>query len=111
MSKGSQVTPVRIPAALREQIILAIAKSNLRRRDMPRSLSDWIRDACREKLAHLERSRKKPKKDGKQAQHQPAGHPDIAFNDEVENQPKVNQHENIPPMSDLRPEVSDGSKG
>lgn len=90
MSKGSKVTPIRIDASLREQIILAIAKSNLRRRDMPRSLSDWIRDACREKLAHLKRSNKKGKKDGKQGHHETACQTDVAFPQSVNDQPEVN---------------------
>ena len=65
MSRGTRITPLRIPPAMLERIDQALAKSNRVRGDQPYNRTSWIMHAIAEKLAKLERSRRatrKPKK-------------------------------------------------
>lgn len=59
MSKGSKVVPIRIPDELRKEIELFMMERNEYSREAPLSLSEWIRKACEEKIAHLKRGRTK----------------------------------------------------
>lgn len=61
MSKGSQVIPVRIPKELLTEIEQAIQSANLTTGLEPYTVSSWIRKCVAEKLAHLKRSRRRPR--------------------------------------------------
>lgn len=58
MSKGTKITGVRIPAELREEMKLTIARANVFKVDEPWNQTDFILAAIREKIAKMERSRK-----------------------------------------------------
>lgn len=58
MAKGNQVIPVRINPEILALINEAIASRNERTSDIPFTLSQWIRAAIMEKLAHLQRSKR-----------------------------------------------------
>lgn len=60
MSKGSKIIPVRIPDELLTDLENAVKSANSTRREMPYTVSAWIRKCVEEKLAHLKRSRKRP---------------------------------------------------
>ena len=59
MSKGSTIVPVRFPQDLLTEIENAILTSAQSRFLEPYNTSEWIRKACKEKLAHLKRARKR----------------------------------------------------
>ena len=62
MSRGSPVTPVRLPQELIDRIVAAYKRANLTRKEEPYTLSSFIRHAIEEKLAKMERGRSKKKK-------------------------------------------------
>lgn len=57
MSKGSPITLVRLPTDLIAEIELTIARRNVHTRREPWDTSKFIRDAIREKIRKMERSR------------------------------------------------------
>jgi len=59
MSKGSKITPVRIPPLLLAAIHEAIRSANKTRKAEPYTMSSWILTAIDEKLNHNLRSRSK----------------------------------------------------
>lgn len=59
MSKGTPVVPVRIAPELIREIEDTIARRNFWSREIPWSVSDFIRIACKEKIRKMERCRKK----------------------------------------------------
>ena len=59
MTEGNPKVIVRVPEALRRQILAVIARRNARSRDEPWDLSAFVRTAIRDKLHHMERSRRK----------------------------------------------------
>lgn len=61
MAKGNTVVPVRIPDWLLTEMDTYIIKSWATRPDQPLLRSSFIRKAIQEKLAHLQRSRRKKK--------------------------------------------------
>jgi hypothetical protein len=63
MSRGSQILRLRVPPVLFERLKQTIESNNQRKVGSPWTLSDWIRDAIWEKLAH--QSRGKMKKHGR----------------------------------------------
>lgn len=58
MSKGSPIIPVRMKQELLDRIQAARASANARRKGPELGLTEWIKQACEEKLAHLARSNK-----------------------------------------------------
>jgi hypothetical protein len=62
MSKGSRIVGIRVEADLEAAIETAIASANYHSRIEPHTLSSWIKAAIREKLAHIQRSKRKGKK-------------------------------------------------
>jgi hypothetical protein len=64
-SKGSPIKPIRFSESLLEEIMGALKSANRSRQQEEYDFSEWVRQACREKLGHLARS-KKPRraKDG-----------------------------------------------
>ena len=65
MSKGSPVTPLRIPQDLLDLVRIQIDQSECYRRGEPWTLSSFIRAAILEKLAKMKRSRKPRRKKGR----------------------------------------------
>jgi len=61
-SKGSQIVPVRFEAELLSLMKRTIEQRNAVSPNEPWTMSDFIRAAVQEKLAHMERSRKRPKR-------------------------------------------------
>jgi hypothetical protein len=61
MSKGSRIVPVRMPPYLYAKLLECIERANRGRKYAPYSVGEWIRQACREKVDHLQRSKRKPK--------------------------------------------------
>lgn len=59
MSAGNPIRPVRFTPTLIDQIEVAINRRNLNAYEAEWSFSDFVRVACKEKLAHMERSRKR----------------------------------------------------
>jgi hypothetical protein len=57
MTKGNPKLIVRVPGQLIDEMRLAIAQRNRRTRDEPWVMSDFVRVAIRDKLAHIKRSR------------------------------------------------------
>lgn len=64
MSKGNPIIPVRVEPLMLALVEEAITAANERRREAEYTVSEWIRQAIREKLAHLRRSKNRPKKWG-----------------------------------------------
>ncbi len=62
MSKGSQIAHVRLSKELFISIEQALRSANRTRIHAPYTQSEWVRQAIREKLNHLSRSRKKRSK-------------------------------------------------
>ena len=62
MSKGSQIVPVRLKKAMFDEVYDEILLHNERSRHAMWSMSDFIRQAIADKLAHIKRGRKKAKK-------------------------------------------------
>lgn len=58
MSLGTKIVPVRVPPGLLEQIDQAVSASQDLRFEGGHTRSSWIIHAIRQKLAHMERSRK-----------------------------------------------------
>lgn len=58
MTVGNPKLVVRVTEGVLEQIHAAIRKRNSRSRDEPWDVSAFVRTAIRDKLAHLERSRR-----------------------------------------------------
>lgn len=63
MSKGNPKVVVRFRQEVLDRIEAAIQSANYNRKDEPYDVSAWIRKAVDDKLAHLERSKRKPKGD------------------------------------------------
>lgn len=59
MSLGTPITCLRIPAELDAKIMAALDGANVNRVEEPYNKTTWILAAIREKLSHLERSRRK----------------------------------------------------
>jgi len=59
MSKGSNIVNVRIEDGLYERMAEEVHTHNERSADAQWSLSDWIRKAIMEKIAHADRGRQK----------------------------------------------------
>jgi hypothetical protein len=57
MSRGTRITPLRLPPDLLAQIDLAIASNNVYRVAQDYNRTSWIVQAIKERLAKLERSR------------------------------------------------------
>jgi len=66
MSKGNPRIVFRISKTELSEIEAAIASANCFRMQEEYSVSEWIRQAIREKLCHLRRARQRPKATGKQ---------------------------------------------
>lgn len=62
MSKGSTIVPVRIPSDLLRQVEETYLGRNLFAPKNPWTLSDFVRVALKEKIAKMQRSRKKRRK-------------------------------------------------
>jgi hypothetical protein len=62
MSKGTPVQTVRISPGTLVLVQDAVARRNANTADEPWTVSDFIRQAVFDKLAHMERSRKRRKK-------------------------------------------------
>lgn len=58
MSKGNPKVVLRLTPELLAQVHSAIERNNLTRTDEPYDVSEWIRQAIRERLDKQERSRK-----------------------------------------------------
>lgn len=58
MAKGTPVVPVRISDEMMMEVEEAIRSRNAVAFDAPWTVSDFIRKAIREKLSHMERSRR-----------------------------------------------------
>lgn len=58
MSKGSTLYPVRMPKELEEKVFQAIEDRNKLTTVEPWTFSEFVRSAIREKLNHMQRSRK-----------------------------------------------------
>lgn len=58
MSRGTPITPLRLPRDLVEQIDRAIAQNNRTRFGEPWNRTSWIVQAIKERLAKQERSRR-----------------------------------------------------
>lgn len=57
MARGSKVVPVRIPDDLLIRIIAATDSQTYHTKGGQSTISSWIKQACKEKLAHLLRSK------------------------------------------------------
>lgn len=67
MSKGSPIIPTRIPTELLGEIDAAIERANRHRKGEALTRSSFLIAAVREKLAKMERSRKRrPRQAGQQ---------------------------------------------
>lgn len=64
MSKGSQVVPVRLPPDMKARVKDAIARINRKTQEEPHNVSSFVRKCIEDKLAHMERGRKKATKEG-----------------------------------------------
>jgi len=53
MYKGSKIVPVRIPARLLADVEAAIASANRKRFQEPYTMSSWLIDCIRDRLAKL----------------------------------------------------------
>ncbi len=62
MSKGSKVIPIRFPDLLLKAIGEELASRKDARAMRPINFSEWVRQACSEKIAHAKRSRKASRK-------------------------------------------------
>ena len=62
MSKGSKIVPVRIPDRLFAELVAALKSQNYHTREEPLTLSGWVRKCVIDKLNHLERGKKRKKK-------------------------------------------------
>lgn len=58
MSKGTGRFTFRIPDVLVDQIVATIHRVNMTREEAPLDISEFIRLACEEKIAHYDRARK-----------------------------------------------------
>lgn len=58
MSKGNRIVPVRISAEMMSAIEASIESLNVRAGPNHWNVSDWIRQAILDKLAHMQRSRR-----------------------------------------------------
>lgn len=69
MSRGTPVRTLRVPEVLAAEIEAAISSVNSIRFFSPYAWSEWILQAAREKLSHLERARQQKgrRKRGKRA--------------------------------------------
>lgn len=65
MSRGSQIVPVRIGSEMLSQLKALLAERNHRSNGAIWSMSDYIRSALSEKIAHTMRSRAPRSKRGK----------------------------------------------
>lgn len=59
MSKGSKIVQFRLPPALEAEVGITIARRNLYRRGRPWDRTGFLLTAIREKIAKMERSRRK----------------------------------------------------
>jgi len=59
MSKGNQPIKARVTQQLFDRILAAISRRNRKTSDAEWTMSDWIRISCEEKLAKMNRSRKR----------------------------------------------------
>lgn len=59
MTAGNPRIVVRIPPALKREMLEAIKSRNHRTREEPWELSDFVRIAIRDKLHHIQRSRRR----------------------------------------------------
>lgn len=59
MTAGNPKIVVRIPPDLKRQMLEAIKSRNHRTREEPWELSDFVRIAIRDKLHHIQRSRRR----------------------------------------------------
>jgi len=59
MSRGSKMVNVRFPDPELDAMMQEVARYNQNPQNAESTLSDWIRRACREKIAHQTRSRRK----------------------------------------------------
>lgn len=62
MSRGSPRITIRLPVALRSEVIETIRVSKSRRRGLPHNFTTFFVDAVREKLDHMARSRASKKR-------------------------------------------------
>jgi predicted DNA-binding protein len=58
-TKGTPLTPFRLSDELLERIDRAVASANKTGRKVPYNRATWVRHALEEKLAKLDRSRRK----------------------------------------------------
>ena len=63
MSKGSPIISVRIPEPILAKLDKAMDRINTRRKDMPYTRHAFILAAIMDKLAHIERSRRRAKRE------------------------------------------------
>lgn len=59
MTKGTTKYAIRIPIALVNEINTAVAQRNMKSAEAPWTFSDFVRQACMEKVQKMERSRGK----------------------------------------------------
>jgi hypothetical protein len=69
-SKGSRIIGVRVPPLLEARILETIAKNNRHVRDEEWTLTAWVLDAIKAKLAHqsradMQRERRRAEKSGR----------------------------------------------
>lgn len=57
MAKGSTIKPIRFEDDLLAAIAAEIERTNSRRKGRPFKFSQWVRQACIDKLKHSARSR------------------------------------------------------
>lgn len=62
MAKGNPIVPLRLNPKLIAIVDAAIASANVVRKEEPYTRSSWIKEAIRQKLSHLDRSKRKGRK-------------------------------------------------